>query len=71
MASLRIRVKVVEERDEVEAELDPALTSRLLQLVVVHDGRRIVDARSRHHRSVYVPADSRVCITSGCECGYL
>ena len=48
-------VQVVEEGEQVEGELHPALPLALVQRVRVHDGGGIVQARTRHHWTVHVP----------------
>lgn len=47
-------VEVVEEGEKVESKLKPALSGRLYQLVIVHDGGWIVEAGRGHHRAVHV-----------------
>ena len=47
-------VEIVEEGEQVESELDPALALALVQRVRVHDRRRVVQAGAAHHRPVEV-----------------
>lgn len=48
-------VEVVEKRQQVHGQLDPALLLAVLQHVRVHDAGGVVQARSGHHRTVDVP----------------
>jgi hypothetical protein len=54
---LCLPVQVVEEGEEVEGELDPALSLALVQGVRVHNGGGIVQAGPGHHGPVHVPAE--------------
>lgn len=49
-------VEIVEEREEVERQLAPALLLTEGQDIGVHDGRRVVESWTAHHRSAHVPA---------------
>jgi len=49
------RVEIIKEADEIESQLDPALSQRLGQLIGVHDRRRIIDPRCRHHGTFHIP----------------
>lgn len=48
-------VKVVEERQQVERQLDPSLSLALVKRVRVHDARRVVEPGSGHDWPVQVP----------------
>ncbi len=49
-------VEIVEERQQVERQLDPSLALALVQRVGVHDARGVVQAGAGHHRPVHIPA---------------
>lgn len=57
---LVLPVKIVEERKQIDSQLDPALSLASRQNVCIHDARRIVQSRTRHHRSVNVPRRGNV-----------
>ena len=50
-------VQVVEEAEEVERQLDPALPLAGVERVRVHDGGGVIQPRPRHHRPPHVPAN--------------
>ena len=52
---LHIPVQVIEERQKVENEFNPAFLLRSTQLICIHYGCWIIQPRSTHHRSVHVP----------------
>lgn len=47
-------IQVVEERQQVNGQLDPSLALTLGQHVRVHDAGRIVQARAGHDRAIFV-----------------
>jgi len=50
-------VEIVEERQQVEGQLDPALSLAFVESVCIHDRGGIVQAGARHHRPVHVPVN--------------
>lgn len=52
-----VPVKVVEEGQQVEGQLAPALLLTVGQDVCVHDGGGVVESRAAHHGSAHVPAE--------------
>ena len=48
-------IEVIEEREQVEGEFDPALPLAFVQRVRVHDARGVVEAGAAHHGSIHVP----------------
>ena len=54
-----VPVKVVEEGEEVEGQLDPSLSLTLVEGVRVHDGGGVVEAGPTHHRPVHVPGQGK------------
>ena len=50
-----IPIYVVEEAEEVECQLGPALPLALVQGGSVHDGGGVIQPWARHHRPVHVP----------------
>ena len=48
-------IEVIEEREQVEGELDPALPLAFVQRVRVHDARRVVEPGAAHHGPIHVP----------------
>ena len=50
-------VEIVEERQQVEGQLDPALPLALVEGVCIHDGGGVVKTGSRHHGPVHVPVN--------------
>jgi hypothetical protein len=57
---MNLRVEIVEEGNQIEAELDPSLAIRLLKLVLVEDRGGIVDAWMRHDRTIDVAEIRRI-----------
>lgn len=51
-----VPVEIVEEGQEVERQLAPALFLTEGQNVGIHDGCRVVESRTAHHRSAHIPA---------------
>jgi len=49
-------VEIVEEGQQVEGQLDPALPLTLVERVRVHDGGGVVQPGAGHHGPVQVPA---------------
>lgn len=48
----------IEEGDQVEQQLHPALPRDQIHLLSAHDGRRIIKSRSAHDRSVHVAVEN-------------
>lgn len=51
-----VPVEIVEEGQEVESQFAPAFFLTERQDVGVHDGRRVVESWTAHHRSAHIPA---------------
>ena len=49
-----LRKKVVEEGEEVKAQLDPAFSIHFAHFIIIHYGGRIIDAVATHHRTICV-----------------
>lgn len=53
---MSVPVEIVEEGQQVESQFAPAFFLTEGQDVSVHDGGRVVEPRTAHHRSAHIPA---------------